>query len=78
MANTNLSLGLTRGKLNANVLSNVTVGTAAPTAGVDVELRIAAVDANSNPIRRSDVTAALKAFRMALESGSIFSTDIAE
>ncbi len=49
--------------------SDFTTG-AASTAGDDIELRIADVDAQGNAMTRKDVVLALAAFQRALESGA--------
>lgn len=46
--------------------SDFTVGTNAPTAGIDIELRIATVDQSGNPIKRKSVVIALESFIRAL------------
>ena len=63
---------------NPTHLSQVVVGTAAPTASVDFEFRVAATDQNSNVITRIEILKALKAFIFAIESMAIFTSDLAQ
>ena len=80
MANTNLSLGVKNGEGTDTIgkLSVVTVGTNAPTGTVDFELRVAATDQNGNTITRVEIKKALLAFERAIQSMSIFTTDLAQ
>ena len=80
MANTALSLGVVNGSGTDTVgkINNVTVGTAAPTASVDFELRVAATDQNGNTITRVEIKKALLAFERAIQSMAIYTTDLAQ
>jgi hypothetical protein len=79
MANTNLSLSITNGVGSDTVgkLNNVTVGTAAPGTG-DFEFRVNATDANGNTITRLQMMKALEVFEWAIESMSLYTTDLAQ
>jgi hypothetical protein len=80
MANTALSLGVKNGEGTDTVgnLNKVTVGTNAPTSTVDIELRVAATDQNGNTITRVEIKKALLAFERAIQSMSIYTTDLAQ
>lgn len=80
MANTALSLGVKNGDGTDTIgkISNVTVGTNAPTASVDFELRVAATDQNGNTITRVEMLKALLAFERAINSMGIYTTDLAQ
>jgi hypothetical protein len=80
MANTALSLGAVNGvgTDNPTKISNVVVGTNAPTASVDFEFRVAATDQNGNVVTRVEMLKALKAFKFAIESMAIFTSDLAQ
>jgi hypothetical protein len=75
MANTALQISISNGK-DGFAVSDFTFGTNAPGAG-DIELRIAATDANGNTITRKNIAIALRAFARVLESGGTFTTDLA-
>jgi hypothetical protein len=62
-------ISINRGKEGMKV-SDFTTGTAS-TAGDDIELRIADVDAQGNALTRLDVVKALEAFERAMNSGPI-------
>lgn len=51
--------------------SDFTVGTAAPTGGVDFEFRFNQTDQNSHNITVKEIKIALKAFILAIETGAI-------
>lgn len=55
-------------------VNDFTVGTAAPSASTDIELRWNTTDQNSNAITRKQVDIALKAFARAILSDAIFIT----
>jgi hypothetical protein len=63
-----ISLALTRGK-DGFKISDFAVGTAAPTAGQDVELRFNTTDQNSVAMTRFEVIKLAKAMIRAMETG---------
>jgi hypothetical protein len=78
MADTPLSLGVVNGVGTDNwtKLSNVVVGTNAPSAGVDFEFRAGLTDASGHTISRIEMVKALKAFLAVVESHAIFTKDL--
>ena len=64
-----ISLSLTM-PLQGFRISDFVTGTAAPTAGSDIELRMNTTDQLSNPITLTEVQNALKAFQRALLSSN--------
>jgi hypothetical protein len=63
-----VSFGLNRGQAGTQI-SDFVIGTAAPTASTDIELRFNTTDQNSKNLTRKDVVLACKAFIRALEPG---------
>jgi hypothetical protein len=56
-----VSLALNRGQ-SGFALSDFVVGTSAPTGSADIELRLQLLDANNNPLTRTDIHLAIEAF----------------
>jgi hypothetical protein len=61
-----ISIALTRGTTGTRI-SDFTVGTAAPTASTDCELRFNTTDQNSVAMTMKDVILMVESFRRALE-----------
>jgi hypothetical protein len=62
-----ISIAINRGVPGIKA-TDFTIGTAAPTASTDFELRFNTTDQNSNSVRMLDVITAIKLFRQVLET----------
>jgi len=68
---TAVSFSINRGQTDSLRQSDLTVGTSVPGAG-DIELRYQLLDVNGHALTKKNVITALDTFKLAIESGQLY------